>query len=69
MAKRQKANKGKDNSFTIDEMEKDLWPEDKTECNHNWHLAKSIENFMTGILYCTFVCSVCGKTKKIEGRE
>jgi len=63
MAKRQKAKP------TLEEQEEDIWPSDKGECFHNWHLAKYIENPFYDIKQALFICDKCNKIKKIECKE
>ena len=62
MAKTKKINKP---SFKVSPSYKQ--PEEI--CEHRWHLAKSLENFITRKLYTVFICSECGKVKRIESQE
>jgi len=67
-----KQTKEKDNKEEAEEDEEYDYlfpPKQKIDCNHNWHLTRSMENFMTGTIFCTFICDKCGKLKKMEGRE
>jgi hypothetical protein len=57
MAKRRKVNKGRNNSFINDEG----------ECNHDWHLARYLENPWIPRGQGTFICPRCGKIKKVTG--
>jgi hypothetical protein len=63
MAKRQKAKP------TLEEQEEDIWPDEKSECNHKWHLVRYIENPFFDKREAVFICSSCGKINRIEGKE
>ena len=49
------------------------YPEEQhDECEHRWHLAFAELKYFSmhrEIEYAVFICSICGKTKKVEGKD